>query len=204
VPERFDDFEDPRTPYGIVALAASAGGLKAVSTILSALPGDLAVPIVMVQHLDPRHRSMMADLLGRQTAMEVLQAGDGDRLVPGRVFVAPPDRHLLVRPDRTVALTSSDLVRFVRPSADILFGSVAEVFGERAVAVVLTGTGSDGAAGVRTIKEHGGRVIAQDEATSEFFGMPSAAIGTGDVDQVLPLEEIAPTLVRLVAEGSPA
>jgi hypothetical protein len=129
----------------------------------------------------------MADILSRRTALEVKEAEQGDQLRPGTVHIAPPNRHLLVNPDGTLSLTQSELVHFVRPSADLLFESVAASYKHRAIAVVLTGTGSDGTMGVQAIKKMGGTVIAQDEATSEFFGMPNAAIQTGNVDFVLPL-----------------
>jgi len=106
---------------------------------------------------------------------------------------------MLIKRKGTLTLTDSELVNFVRPSADLLFESVAAAYGDRAIAVVLTGSGHDGALGVTAIKQRGGTVVAQDEASSEFFGMPSAAIKTGAVDFVLPLEEIAPTLAALVA-----
>jgi len=106
-----------------------------------------------------------------------------------------------VNPDGTLSLTQSKLVHFLRPSADLLFESVAASYGERAIAVVLTGTGSDGAMGVKAIKKMGGTVIAQDEATAEFFGMPGAAIQSGSVDFILPLDEIAIALVTLVMKG---
>jgi two-component system chemotaxis response regulator CheB len=105
---------------------------------------------------------------------------------------------LLANEDRTLSLTQTALVHFVRPSADLLFESVAAAYCERAIAVVLTGSGSDGSMGVRAIKKMGGSVIAQDEETSEYFAMPSAAIGTGDVDFVLPIDDIADALVSLV------
>ena len=126
------------------------------------------------------------------------QAEDGDRIEPGTVYIAPPDNHLLANANGTLSLTQTELVHFVRPSADLLFESVAASFRDRAIAVVLTGSGADGAMGVRAIKKMGGTVIAQDEETSEFFAMPSAAIATGHVDFVLPLEEIRPALVTLV------
>ncbi len=190
--------QDKSLPYEIVALASSAGGLPALMSILSALPADFAAPIVIVQHLDPRHRSLLAGLLSRRTALKVVHAEEGDDLQAGCAFIAPPDRHLLVVADGTMSLTSSELVHFLRPSADLLFESVAAVFRQRALAVVLTGTGSDGSMGVRAIKKMGGSVIAQDEATSEFFGMPSAAIETGCVDFILPLDEIPGALLTLV------
>src|SRR2546427_1737216 len=115
------------------------------------------------------------------------------------VYIAPPNRHLQVNPDGTLSLSQSELVHFVRPSADLLFESTAASFKDRAIAVVLSGTGSDGSMGVKAIKKMGGTVMVQDEKTSEFFGMPGAALQTGSVDFVLPLEEISSALVSLIS-----
>jgi two-component system, chemotaxis family, protein-glutamate methylesterase/glutaminase len=191
----------PRSPFEVVAIAASAGGLRALSVVLSALPAHFPASVAVVQHLDPRHRSMMADILSRRTTLRVKQAEEGDRLTAAMVYIAPPNRHLLISAGGVLTLSSSELVHFVRPSADLLFESVADTFKERAIAVVLTGTGSDGSMGVRAVKKMGGTVIAQDEATAEFFGMPGAAIHTGCVDFVLPLDEIAGALVTLMTAG---
>jgi two-component system chemotaxis response regulator CheB len=188
----------PRTTFEILALAASAGGLAALSRILSYLPGDFPIPIVVVQHLDPRHRSLMAEILGRRTPLEVRQARAGDSLHPATVYIAPPDHHLLVNPDGTLSLSQSKLVHFVRPSADLLFESVAGSYRERSIAVVLSGTGRDGSMGVQAIHRVGGTVIAQDPASAEYAGMPKAAIANKCVDFVLGLDEIAPALLTLV------
>ena len=184
--------------FEIVALAASAGGLKALTDVLAALGTDFPAPLVVVQHLDPRHRSLMADILGKRTLIPVTEAREGDRIAAGHVYVAPPNRHLLVNADGSLSLTQTELVHFVRPSADLLFESTAAAYRERAIAVVLSGSGKDGAMGVRAIKKMGGTVIVQDEKTSEFFGMPEAALQTGAVDFVLPLSEIAAALQTLV------
>jgi two-component system chemotaxis response regulator CheB len=154
--------------------------------------------VVLVQHVDRRHRSLLADILSRRTPLMVKQAEEGDVTVARSVYVAPPNKHLLVNPDGSLSLSQTELVHFLRPSADLLFDSAAAAFRERTIGVVLTGTGADGAMGVQAIKKVGGMVIAQDEDSSEFFGMPQAAIGTGSVDFVLPLDEIAPALVTLV------
>ena len=184
--------------YNIVAVAASAGGLAALSEVLSPLPADFAATVVVVQHLDPRHRSLLADILSRRTGLRVKQAEEGEQLQPATVYIAPPDRHLLITPGGTVSLTQSELVHFVRPSADLLFESVAASYTDHAIAVVLTGTGHDGAMGVTAIKKTGGTVIVQDQASAEFFGMPGAAIQTGGADFILPLNEIAAALITLV------
>jgi two-component system, chemotaxis family, protein-glutamate methylesterase/glutaminase len=187
--------------FDVVALAASAGGLRAISEILAVLPPDFLAAIVVVQHLDPRHRSLMADILSRRTAMKVKEAQEGAQLNPGTAYIAPANRHLLVNPDGTLSLSQSELVHFVRPSADLLFESVAASYKERAIAVVLSGTGSDGSMGVKAIKKMGGTVIVQDEKSSEFFGMPGAALQTGSVDFILPLDEIPSALLTLVSTG---
>jgi two-component system chemotaxis response regulator CheB len=191
----------PHAAFDIVALASSAGGLTALGQVVAGLPVDFPATIVVVQHLDPRHRSLMADILSRRTVLRVKQAEEGDHLASATVYIAPPNRHLLVNPDGSLSLSQSELVHFVRPSADLLFESVAASYKDRTIAVVLTGTGSDGAMGVQAIKKMGGTVIVQDEKTSEFFGMPGAAIQTGSADFVLPLDEIASALVTLVMKG---
>jgi two-component system chemotaxis response regulator CheB len=172
--------------------------MKALIIVLSALPATFPAAVLVVQHLDPRHRSLLADLLSRRTELKVVEATAGDRVMPGVVYIAPPNRHLLVDPDGTLSLTQSELVHFVRPSADLLFESVAATYRERAIALVLTGTGSDASMGVQAVKKVGGTVLAQDEATSEFFGMPGSAIATGSVDFILPIEEIPSALMSLV------
>lgn len=193
---------DPTTAsFPIVAIGASAGGLKALIEVLSHLGTDFPAAIVIVQHLYPHHPSQMANLLSHRTDLPVKEAEQGDQLQPGQVYIAPPNKHLLVTADNTLCLSDAQLVHFVRPSADLLFESVAASFQAQAIAVVLTGMGSDGAMGVRAIKQMGGKAIAQDRATSEFFGMPSAAIDTGTVDLVVPLQEIAAILMRLVMHG---
>lgn len=191
----------PGAAFDVVAIAASAGGLAAIRHVLSGLPADLPAAVVVVQHLDRRHRSLMAHILEQHTTLTVTQAEDGDKLEPGHVYIAPPDRHLLVNGDGTLSLSQTELVHFVRPSADLLFDSLAASYGDRAIAVVLTGSGTDGAMGIEAVKKMGGTVLAQDQETSDFWGMPEAAIKTGSVDVVLGLDEIADAIIRLV-EGN--
>lgn len=141
----------------------------------------------------------MPQVIGRHSRLPVVHGEEGMQLEHDHVYLAPPDRHMLIKRKGTLTLTDTELVNFVRPSADLLFESVAAAYGERAIGVVLTGTGHDGALGVTAIKQRGGAVVAQDEASSEFFGMPSAAIKTGVVDFILALDEIGPKLVALMA-----
>ncbi|MFG2497983.1 chemotaxis protein CheB [Streptomyces sp. NPDC048441] len=186
--------------YAIVAVAASAGGIQGLSALLSGLGPTLRVPVLVVQHLDPRHRTLLAEVLSRRTELPVKLAEDQERVEPGTVYLAPPDRHLLVGPAGLLSLSNSELVHFVRPSADLLFESVAGAYGSRAIACVLTGTGVDGAMGVEAIKQRGGTVISEDPETAQFAGMPRAAVATGAVDFVLRLDEIAAAVRGLVED----
>ncbi|PXX60428.1 two-component system chemotaxis response regulator CheB [Nocardia tenerifensis] len=188
--------------YAVVAMTSSAGGITALFKVLGALPATLPVPVLVVQHLDPRHKTVLAELLARRTELHVKLAEAGETIQPGTVYIAPPDYHLLVEPRGALTLIRSELVHFVRPSADLLFESVAGAYGRRAIACVLTGSGGDGATGVRAIKARGGTVIAQDPDDAEFKGMPSAAVATGDVDLVLPLDEIADVIRALLTEST--
>jgi two-component system chemotaxis response regulator CheB len=138
--------EHPAAAFEIVALAA-------LSCVLGRLPADFPAPVTIVQHLHRRHRSLMAEILGKRTPLEVRQAREGHELRPGWVYIAPPDHHLLVNGDGTLSLAHSELVHFVRPSADLLFESMAAGYGQRSIVVVLTGSGSDGEMGVKAVKE---------------------------------------------------
>ena len=184
--------------YGLVAIATSAGGINALSRILGALPAGLPVPILVVLHLDPQRDTAIADILGRRASLRTKLAAEGERIVPGTVYIAPPDRHLVVGPDGGLSLTTGEPVHFVRPSADLLFESVATSFGPRILACVLTGSGQDGANGAAFVKSRGGAVIVEDPASAEFKGMPEATVASGSADYVLPLGEIAGMIRRLV------
>lgn len=183
--------------FDIVAIGASAGGLKALSEVLSGLPADLPVPILIVEHLDPRHKSLMAEILQRHCKMKVKEAENDETIQQSTIYIAPPNKHMLVSSGK-IALTSSAFVHFTRPSIDLLFESVAADFEDKAIGIILTGTGKDGSMGIKAIKEKSGTTIAQDEKTSEHFGMPQSAIATGSVDFILPLQDIASAISALV------
>ncbi|MBL1173724.1 chemotaxis protein CheB [Pantanalinema sp. GBBB05] len=190
--------------FDLVAIATSAGGLHALEVILTDLPKDFPAAIAIVQHLSPESPGLLAGILNRHTPLLVKQAMADDRLQAGMVYVAPPDRHLLINASGIIKLAQTKRVNFARPSADVLFTSVAQSFRQRAIAVILTGRGRDGATGIQQIKQLGGTTIAQDQTTAEFFDMPRAAIQTLAVDFVLPLAEIAPMLVKLVWKDKPS
>jgi len=195
-----DEAPGDRPHFRVVVVAASAGGLNALAALLTGLPIDFPLPLAIVQHLDPNHVSLIAHILARRTKLPVKEAESDDILMPGVVYVAPPGWHMVIVPGGTIHLTHTAPVHFVRPSADELFESAARAFGP-AIAVILSGTGIDGAAGATAVKALGGTVIAQDEATALFFGMPQAAIESGAVDFVLPVDDIAAQLVNLVGSS---
>lgn len=174
----------------------SAGGIRALQVVVEDLPADLDASVLVVIHLTPLAPSVLPAILGRSTALEVESAEDGMELEPGVVRVAPPDAHLLLDEDELLRLDDSELVHHVRPSADVLLLSLAQNHPGPITAVVLSGTGIDGAAGAAAVKRAGGRVLAQDEATSQYFGMPGAAILAGGVDEVLPLDAIGPAVLQ--------
>jgi len=187
--------------YSIVAVGGSAGGLESVNTILTGLPANFASPILVVIHLHPNYISHAAEILRRQTKLKVKDAQERDPIHSGVVYLAPPDRHLLVS-DGLVELTSTPAVNFSRPSIDTTFASVVKAYGSKVIGVVLSGSGRDGAQGLRAVKEAGGFAIVEDPLTARFSAMPRAAVSASAVDSVLPLREIAPLLLRLSGNGS--
>ena len=177
--------------FDIVAIAASFGGIAAMGTVLAGLPAAFPLPVLICQHIEPNRPSLLPEILARRTALRVVAAAHGDMPAAGSVYVAPSDRHLLIRADHTLGLSAGELVNFARPAADVLFRSIADVHGARAIVVVLTGRGRDGARGVEVIQTRGGFTIARDEASAEAFDMPCAAVDIGRADLVLPLDRIA-------------
>jgi len=186
----------------LITLAASAGGIEALKIVLRALPKDLPAAVVVVQHRTPRSApNHLRKILEGAAAMPVVMAEQDQVIEPGRVYVARPDLHLTVSRSGRFAYKDGKRIQFLLSSANPLFESAAAVFTTHLVAVVLTGSGSDAADGVQSVKAHGGLVIAQDPVTAEHGSMPSAAVQTGTVDVVLPLEEIGPALDAIVGRG---
>ena len=186
---------DP-TP-AVVAIGSSADGFRALGTILKSLPAGLPAAVLIVQHRAPHDRGYLANLLRAQTGLEVTDAIDGEPLRRGVVYIAPPNRHLLVE-DGHLRLSDASSVNFSRPSVDVLFDSVARGYGEHAIGVILSGGGSDGAAGLQAIRHGGGRTIVQAPADAKSPGMPTAALGRDGIEFVLKLEEIGPAVAKLI------
>jgi len=186
----------------VIAVAASTGGPVALETVLSALPAGFAVPVLVVQHIATGFIDGLVDWLDDHTALPVGHAHDGSVAGPGAWF-APEGAHLVLDDDMRTRFDTQSVAGYHRPAADVLLSSVARVAGARAVSVVLTGMGSDGAEGTAAVRGAGGLTIAQDQASSVIYGMPRAAAEAG-AELVLPLEAIGPALSRMVAVGTPA
>ena len=195
-------FHAAESAFDIVAVASSAGGLNALKILLSGIPDKFPGAFVIVQHLAPSRPSQMVDILKNKTGLIVKEASQGAFLAAHTAFLAPPDAHVLVTGEGKISLTHTAQVNFVRPSADLLFESLAKSYRSRVIGVVLTGKGTDGTNGIKAIKRSGGIVIAQDEASSDYFDMPSSAIRTGCVDYILPLDKISPTILDLFTGAS--
>lgn len=181
----------------LVAIATSTGGPAALEYLLTRLPGDFPWPIAIVQHISPGFVAGLAQWLNSICDLEVKLAEAGETLKPRTVYFAPDDRHLTIARPLQVELTQQPPCNGFRPSADCLFESAGRVCGAELIAVILTGMGEDGVAGLRVVKEHGGRIIAQDESTCVVYGMPGAAVAAQLPERVLPLPEIAAYLSTL-------
>ncbi|MEA2386568.1 MAG: two-component system, chemotaxis family, protein-glutamate methylesterase/glutaminase [Thermoleophilaceae bacterium] len=183
--------------YELIAIGASWGGMHAIGRVLESLPGGFELPVVIAQHRPAaNNEELLERILARSSQLDVVGASDKEPLVPGRVYVAPSDYHLLVERGH-LALSTDDVVQFARPSIDVLFESAADAYAERAVGVLLTGVNEDGAAGLARIAAAGGFTVAQDPATAEQPDMPAAAIARGAARRVLALEQIGPLLAGL-------
>lgn len=197
--EHIPTFPGKPARYGAVLLGASAGGVRATGEILARLPADFPLPILLVLHLSPTLPSRLVEVLRFRTGLAVSWARSGETPLPGNVYVAPPDRHLLLGADRRLALWDSPPRARWRPAVDMLFESAASSLGAAAIGVVLSGSLHDGMRGMAAIRRAGGLTIAQSEKSCDHFDMPSAAIDWGGADIILPPAKIAEALI--VAAG---
>jgi len=188
--------------YDLIVIGASWGGLEAVGRVLSDLPADVEVPIVVAQHRHPDSlEGTLAQLLQAQIGRPVLDVEDKLRIEPRHVYVAPPDYHVLVEPT-SFALSVDERVRFARPSIDVLFESAADAYGAGVIGIILTGANDDGARGLARIKRQGGVALVQDPAEAARRAMPDAAIAATVADAILPLDEIGKFVYGLCVEPS--
>jgi len=195
-----------QTTERILAIGASTGGVQAIERVLMALPRT-APGVLIVQHMPAQFTSAFAERLNSLCAMDVREAADGDRVMAGRVLIAPGGRHMQLRrsgAQYTVSVRDGPLVNRHRPSVDVLFRSVAQQAGRNAAAVLLTGMGDDGARGLLEVRQAGAATAAQDEHSCVVFGMPRAAIELGAAASTLPLDQVGPWLVRAALQASEA
>lgn len=189
----------------ILAIASSTGGPNALAELLPALPADLPVPVVIVQHMPAEFTKSLAERLNSICSITVREAAAGDRLKPGLALIAPGDRHMMVEltldKQALITLNQGPTENSCRPAADVLFRSVAKIYGEHTLAVVLTGMGKDGLAGARVIHDAGGRLLAQDEASSVVWGMPGEIAQAKLADAIVPLNEMASEIIRRTRTG---
>jgi two-component system chemotaxis response regulator CheB len=208
MPEAARKAEPVRTARGfapgtVIAIGASAGGTEAIRAVLERLPKDLP-PIVITQHIPPVFSKAFADRLNQHCEMEVREAREGDVLAQGLALVAPGNFHMVLRREGAtyrVRLDSGPQVCYQRPAVDVMFHSVAELVGAKALGVILTGMGADGADGLLHMRQAGAHTIGQDEATCLVYGMPKEAVKKGGVEKVLPLDRIPEAIVQTVTAG---
>lgn len=183
--------------FEAVVMGASAGAIEAMLTILPSLPANYPLPLLVVIHIPPDRKSMIAELFQSRCKLRVKEVEDTELIEPGTVYIAPPDYHVLVEPDHRLSLSSEEPVLYSRPSIDVLFESAADVYGTGLLAVILTGANSDGALGSRAVKAAGGTVIIQDPETAYSSAMPKAALSQCPDAQTLDLEQIMVYLQRI-------
>ncbi|NVI05092.1 chemotaxis protein CheB [Paraburkholderia youngii] len=183
--------------YELVVIGGSAGGIEVLNVLLAALPARFAAAVMIVMHLPPDSPSYLVPALAHRCALPVLEPDAGELIQPGRVHVAPPGYHMLVEVDRTVALSTDAAVRFSRPSIDVLFESAAAVYGERLLAILLSGANDDGALGLERVRTLGGTAWVQDPDSAGSAEMPRAAIARGAADAIFNPETLARRLAAL-------
>ena len=188
--------------FEIVVVGTSTGGLKALQTLLSGLPAEFCLPIVMVQHRGKDLESGLCEYLCESSSLPVMEPDDKEPLLAGHVYLAPRDYHLLIE-NRSFALSTDPPLGFARPSIDMLFESAADEYKENAIGVILTGTNRDGARGLAAIKSRGGIAIIEDPVSAFSPEMPEAAIALTQADWILPLQGIAACLQKLSESASP-
>jgi len=197
----------PQGRVDVIAVGSSTGGPDALTKVLLGLGSDLPVPVVVTQHMPPVFTKMFAERLDRSTPLSVVEAADGMELANGTVYIAPGDRHLVLHRRGTATVTqlsSAPPENSCRPAVDVMFRSVAQLYGSAAFAAVLTGMGYDGRGGAQVLRDAGAEILAQDEQSSVVWGMPGAVVGAGLADQVLPLDQIASCLTTRLKVGRSA
>ena len=184
-------------PYEAIVIGVSSGGLNAMKILFSLLPADFSMPIIVVQHVGARSENVWIQLLNNHCKVEIKEADEKEKIEKGKIYVAPPNYHLLIEKNKTFSLTVDERVNYARPSIDVLFETASEAYQKHLIGVVLTGANNDGSNGIKCIKERGGLTIVQQPDTAESSYMPASAIATSKPDYILPLEEIIKLLIEI-------
>ena len=184
--------------YEAIVIGLSSGGMNAIKKLLYSLSSAFPAPIIIVQHLGSRSDSTWISNLDQNCKLQVKEADEKEAIIKGRVYIAPPNYHLLIEKDKTFSLTIGEKVNFARPSIDLLFESAADAYTQALIGVVLTGSNHDGANGLKRIQEKGGFIMVEDPLTAESPGMPASAIALTKPDRILPLDELIKELIRMV------
>ena len=182
--------------YKCIVIGVSAGGLEALTKIFTKLPEDFPLPILVVQHIHKSQNGYFITHHNSKCVLKVKEAEEKEKILPGNIYFAPPDYHLLVEDDETLALSTDEKVNYSRPSIDVLFESAADVYKENLIGIILTGANNDGTEGMKIIKQKGGFTIAQDPKDAEFAIMPQAAIDIVEMDLILTLKEMIAEFIR--------
>ncbi len=183
--------------YKAIVIGTSAGGLDALAKVLPALRGHLPVPILVVQHISASSDSYLVEYLNKMSSILVKEAEDKEVLRPSTVYFAPPDYHLMVEEDFTIALSNDEKVRYSRPSIDVLFETASWAYGSHLIGVIMTGANDDGSLGLKTIKEAGGYTIVENPESAVVKKMPESAILLSNPDLIIPVDKIAEALNSL-------
>ena len=183
--------------YEAIVIGVSSGGMNAMKVMFSLLPKEFNIPIIIVQHISPNSENLWINLLNDKSNLEIKEADEKEKIENGKVYIAPPNYHLLIERDKTFSLSVDERVNFARPSINVLFESAAEAYKNKLIGVILTGSNNDGTNGLKLIKEYGGLTIVQDPSTAESGFMPASAIAAMQVDYILSLKGIIDLLIKL-------
>jgi two-component system, chemotaxis family, protein-glutamate methylesterase/glutaminase len=183
--------------YEAIVIGVSAGGMNAIKIILSLLPPDFKMPVIILQHVSPRSDNQWINFLNEKSNLRVKEADEKEEIKGGTIYISPANYHLLIEKNKTFSFTIDERVSYARPSIDVLFETAADAYREKLIGIVLTGSNSDGANGIKKIKAYDGLAIAEDPATAEYSFMPQAAINAIKPDYILPLENIITLLIKL-------
>ena len=183
--------------YEAIVIGVSAGGMTALNTILPALPKDFSLPILIVQHISPRSENYLVHILNNSCKLNVKEADEKEKIIAGKIYLAPPNYHLLVEEDFTISLSTEERVSYARPSINVLFETAAIAYKNSLIGIILTGANNDGSSGLKMIKDYGGYTIVQNPKTAEVESMPKAAIKATKTNNVFELEKIAEHMIML-------